>query len=158
LSFMVVRPLSAYTLLALLAIAAALPRSLSAQSAKYEGMIIRNIRFLPENQPLGASELHDILPLKMNEPLRMPDVRASIERLFATGTYSDSQVEADPYRDGVAIAFHTTASWFVGSVSVSGHISRPPNAGQLENAADLDLGQPYREATLQQGLANQQRA
>ena len=155
---MMVRPLSAYGIFVVLAMTAAEPSALRGQGQKYEGMLVRNIQFVPEKQPLDASELHDLLPLKMGQPLEMGEVRASIEKLFATGTYADIQVEAQPYRDGVAIVFHTTNSWFVGAVSVSGHIASPPNGGQLENAADLSLGQPYREAALQQGLAGQRRA
>ncbi|MBZ5621928.1 MAG: outer membrane protein assembly factor BamA [Acidobacteriia bacterium] len=155
---MVVRLLLAYCFCVALPMAAAQPSALQAPGQKYEGMVIRNIQFVPQEQPLEASELHDLLPLKMNQPLRMSDVRASIEKLFATGTYADIQVDAQLYRDGVAISFVTKNSWFVGAVSASGRISSPPNSGQLENAADLNLGQPYRDATLQQGLADQQRA
>src|SRR6185369_7369223 len=153
-----VRPPSAYCLCVVLAMAAVQPASLEAQTRKFEGMVVRNIQFVPENQALEASELHDLLPLKMNVALSMADVRASIEKLFATGTYTDIQVEAQPYRDGVAIVFHTTAAWFIGSVSVEGKVSSPPSIGQLENAATLSLGQPYREAALQQSIAGQQRA
>ena len=116
----IVRPLSAYGFLSLLAIAGAGSSDLLAQSQKYEGMMVRNIQFVPEAQPLGASELHELLPLKMNQPLHTGDVRASIEKLFATGTYADIQVDAQPYHDGVAIVFHTKNSWFIGAVSVRG--------------------------------------
>ena len=95
------------------------------------------------------SELHDILPLQKDRPLRMADVRASIERLFATGRYADIQVDAEPYndgtRDGVIVRFLTKNSWFIGSVTATGRISNPPRAGQLENASALDLGQPFTE-------------
>src|SRR6185369_9209417 len=121
-----VRPPSAYCLCVVLAMAAVQPASLEAQTRKFEGMMVRNIQFVPENQPLEASELHDLLPLKMNATLTMADVRASIEKLFATGTYTDIQVEAQPYRDGVAIVFHTTSGWFIGAVSLDVHIWRPP--------------------------------
>ncbi len=155
---MVVRPLSAYGFFVVLAIAATQPSALRAQGQKYEGMTVRNIRFLPDIQPLEAAELHDLLVLKINQPLRMSDVRASIDKLFATGTYTDIQVDAEPYQDGVAITFHTTNSWFIGAVSVSGHLSSPPNSSQLQNAAELNLGQPFRQAALEQGIAGQQRA
>jgi outer membrane protein insertion porin family len=150
------RPL-VYCPLVWLVAAAANPFPLRAQYQKYEGQPIRTIHFEPDDQPLEASELHEILPLRMNQPLRMADVRASIERLFATGRYADIQVEAQPYRDGVAIIFKTQNSWFVGAVSAGGDISSPPNPGQLENAANLSLGQPYTEAHLEQGMANQRR-
>ena len=34
-----------------------------------------------------GAELFEMLPLKRDQPLRMPVVRSSIERLFATGRY-----------------------------------------------------------------------
>jgi len=130
-----------------------------AQPHKYEGMMVRSVQFDPPagQQPVAAAELQKILPLKMNQPLHLADVRASIERLFATGAYADIQVDARPDGDGVEIVFLTKNSWFIGAVSAAGRISSPPNRGQLENASDLDLGQSYTDTKLQQGLANQQR-
>jgi outer membrane protein insertion porin family len=137
-------------------LAAALPEA-SAQDRKYEGMPVRNIQFEPRRQPLEASQLHDILPLRMNEPLRMADVRASIGRLFATGRYADIEVDARPYQDGVAILFITRNSWFVGAITVNGQLSNPPSGGQLENITDLNLGQPYTDSKLARAVAAQQR-
>jgi outer membrane protein insertion porin family len=131
--------------------------TLAAQNPKFEGLPVRTIVFEPRDQPVEASELHQILPLHMNEPLRMADIRASIERLFATGRYADIVVDAQPYQDGVAIRFLTKNSWFIGAISASGSLSNPPGAGQLENVTALALGQPYTEAKLQQAIANQQR-
>ena len=128
-----------------------------ADDADYEGKPILNISFSPAEQPLEASELHDILPLKINQPLRMADVRAAIDRLFATGRYADIQVEAEPYKEGVAVTFVTANAWFIGGVRARGRISSPPNAAQLENAADLDLGQPFTEAGVERGVENQKR-
>src|SRR5580658_2135235 len=143
-----VRPLLAWFPCTILAVAVAWPPGLTARDVDdvdYEGKLILNIRFSPEEQPLEASELHEILPLKMNQPLRMSDVRAAIDRLFATGRYADIQVDAESYKDGVAITFLTKNTWFIGDVAARGRISSPPSAAQLENATDLDLGQPYTE-------------
>jgi len=89
--------------------------------------------------------MHEILPLKIHQPLTMAVVRASIERLFATGRYADIQVDAEPYQNGVIVRFLTGT---VGSSAAC----RPwqpvhPNPGQLENATRLDLGQPYTDAS-----------
>ena len=130
---------------------------LLAQYQKYEGNEIVNIQFVPPEQPVDPMELFQILPLKRGQPLHITDVRAAIDRLFATGRYSDIQVDAEPYTDGVIIRFLTKNSWFLGNVHASGPISDPPNSGQLENATDLDLGQPYTDAKLQQAIANQRR-
>ena len=129
---------------------------LLAQSQKYEGKPVVVIQFEPRRQPLEADELHEILPLKMHEPLKMSVVRETIERLFATGRYSDIQVDAKPYEDGVAITFLTRNSWFIGGVTVTG-TNDPPNAGQLENASRLDLGQPYTEIKMRQAIVDQER-
>ncbi len=152
---MVVRPLLALSLV-LLAWAAA-PPELEGQAQKYEGLTVVNIQFDPINQPLEASELFAILPLKRGQPLRQTDLHASIQRLFATGRYADIQVDAEPYNGGVIIRFLTKNSWFIGNVHVAGKLSGPPNSGQLENATQLDLGQPYTEAKLQQAIELQRR-
>ena len=134
---------------------------LLAQAQQYEGKQILTIQFDPKEQPLDPSELHDILPLKLDQPLRMADVRASIERLFATGRYADIQVDAEPYnngtRDGVVVRFVTRNSWFIGAVTATGRISSPPRGGQLENASGLDLGQPFTEVKMQEAAAAQKR-
>lgn len=128
-----------------------------AADAAYEGKPVLNIRFSPAQQPLDSAELHDILPLKINAPFRMTDVRDAIDRLFATGRYLDIQVDAEPYQEGVAITFITRNSWFIGDVSSRGRISSPPNAGQLENAADLDLGKPFTQTALDRAVEHQTR-
>ena len=137
------------------------PAVLFGQAQKYEGKQVLAIQFDPKEQPLDASELHDILPLKKDEPLRMADVRASIERLFASGRYSDIQVDAEPYsqggKDGVIVRFLTKNSWFIGAVTATGRINSPPRAGQLENSSGLDLGQPFNEANVQEAATSQKR-
>ncbi len=128
-----------------------------AQYQKYEGKPIKDIEFSPTDQPLQPEELSQMMTLHLGQPLRMPDVRASIERLFATGRYADIQVQADPLEDGVVIRLVTTNSWFIGSVTVHGALSGPPSAAQLENATQLSLGEPYTEARLAEAQAAQQR-
>ncbi len=139
----------------ILLLAATQPRGLLAQYQKYEGRPVVNIRFEPAAQPLEGSELFEILPLKRGQPLRMSVVRASVERLFATGRYRDIQVDAEPYNGGVIIKFITTNTWFIGDVSASGKISSPPNRGQLVNATRLELGQPYIASQLETALNGQ---
>jgi outer membrane protein insertion porin family len=149
-----VRSLLAFSILLL---AVAQPRSLLAQYQKYEGQPVVNIRFEPAEQPLEGSELFEMLPLKRDQPLRMSVVRASVERLFATGRYRDIQVDAEPYTGGVIVKFITTNSWFIGNVSVSGNVEDSPNRGQLANAARLELGQPYNDNMLEAAVNSQRR-
>ena len=53
----------------------------------------------PAEQPLDAEELKAILPLKEHTPLHMEDVRATINRLYATGDYTDIKVDVEPDGD-----------------------------------------------------------
>ena len=126
-------------------------------AGKYEGRKVVTIQFDPSNQPVDLAEINHILPLKTGQPLREADVRASIERLFATGRYTDIQVDAQPYQDGVVVKFITKNRWFIGQVSVAGDISSPPNAGQIENATRLDLGAAYNDSKLSDAVTGAKR-
>jgi outer membrane protein insertion porin family len=136
--------------------AATLP-ALPAQAQKYEGKTLVAIEFDPDLQPLDRTELLQILPLKIGRPLRLADVRASINRLFATGRYADIQVDAQPAGGGVRLRFITRNSWFLGKVEITGKISSPPNSNQLENATQLNLGEPFTDAKIQQAMDGQRR-
>jgi outer membrane protein assembly complex protein YaeT len=124
-------------------------QALWAQTAKYEGQLIADIQYAPPEQPLTAAELANVVPLKKGAPLRLADVHAAIERLYATGAYEDIQVDAEPAPPpaaGIIVRIVTKNSWFVGNVAVLGRISDPPNQGQLVNVTRLNLGQPFTEA------------
>ncbi|HXA49768.1 MAG TPA: POTRA domain-containing protein [Candidatus Acidoferrum sp.] len=130
-----------------------------AQPQRYEGLKVVNVRFDPpaSQQPVDPEELFQILPLKRDQQFSMNVVRASIERLFATGRYADIQVDVEPYNGGVIVTFRTKNSWFIGNVSVAGRLKDPPNPGQLANATRLELGQPYHDSALDQAVAGQAR-
>src|SRR5579863_9138881 len=139
----------------LLVLLVAHPLAVRAQYQSFEGKVVKIIQFDPVQQPLEPDELHEILPLKIGQSLRMQIVRESIDRLFRTGRYADIQVEAQPYQDGILVRFVTKNSWFTGDVQVHGG-SSPPSVGQLENATRLELGQPYTEAHVTEAEAGQQ--
>ena len=64
------------------------------QTQPFEGKRIVDIQFSPAEQPVATPDLEQAVTLKANTPLRMADVRASIEKLYATGRYEDIQVDA----------------------------------------------------------------
>ena len=119
----------------------------------YEGKPVASIAFEPNLLPFSASELAELVPLKKGEPLRLTDVRASIERLFATGRYDDIAVDARLENGQVAITFLIKGNWFVGQVAVGG-TSAPPSSGQLVNATDLSLGTLFRVESLAEATSN----
>jgi outer membrane protein insertion porin family len=136
---------------------AAAPLGLEAQYAAYQGKRIVAIQFDPARQPVDAADLSRIVSIKAGDAFNPAEVRDSIERLFATGRYADIQVDAQPSADGVTLRFLTKNNWFIGQVSVTGDVSNPPSAGQLENAARLDLGQPYTQEKLNDATSGEKR-
>jgi len=128
------------------------PPAILGDAPAYEGKNIARIVFVPRDQPLDLEELHRILPVKEQTPLHLDDVRAAIDRLFATGTYSDIQVDAESSNDDVILRFITQNNWFIGRVSAAGQIKEPPNAGQLENASRLELGELQTDEKMRQAL------
>jgi outer membrane protein insertion porin family len=127
---------------------------LYAQTNKYEGRRIASVKVEPAGGFLAQSELAEKLSaLKIGEPLAMADVRASIERLYASGRYDNIEVDAQESVDGVIVTFRTTPARFVRNVMVRG-VVEPPSKGQLVNATKLQLGEPFIEGQARQSVEN----
>ena len=118
------------------------------QATSFEGKTIVRVTYDPAQQPLDPRDLARVQLLQAGSALREEDVASTIQRMFATRRYQDIQVDAEPSGEGVAIRFITRNAWFVGRVSASGQISNPPNAAQIDNAVQLDLGAPFRPEVL----------
>ena len=124
-----------------------------AQPGKFEGRPIVTIQFIPDDQPLESTEIHRILPLKVNDRLSLEAVRDSITRLYQTGAYTNIEVDAELVEaGGVAIRYYTQNSWFVGAVSVSETVKQPPNAAQLVTSAQLQLGERFSSENVRKGV------
>jgi outer membrane protein insertion porin family len=119
----------------------------------YQGRPVRAIEFRPENQPYSREYLYEILPVKAGQPLDLSQVRAAIERLFATGRYADIAVDAQSVSGGVILTFITSNNYFVGHVSVQ-RVSEPPNEGVLVNSTRLELGSLFTQQDLTQAETN----
>ncbi len=119
-----------------------IPGIVSGAVEDFIGKSIGQIAFEPKRQPLTPDELAGILPLKKNEPLRLAAVREAIERLYATGRYSDIVVEANLEENLVVLRFVTKGTWFVGRVSVES-VPFPPSTEQLAYSTNLGLGSPF---------------
>src|SRR5260370_58182 len=121
----------------------ALAVSLQGQDQQSEGKPIVAIQYDPADQPLSARDLKEAQTLKVGDLLHKADVSAAIDRLFATGAYDDIQVDVQPSGNGVTVRFVTKPKLFIGHVATQGKVKSPPNTGQLVNAAQLSLGQPF---------------
>ncbi len=128
----------------------ALLTPLHAQTSSFESQAIAAIRFEPADALLQPDDLAEKLTaLKLGQPLRIADVRSTIESLFATGRYEDIVADGRLEAGGVAVVFVVKPAAFIRNVTVSG-VSEPPNAGQAGNATKLQLGYPYSESQVRQ--------
>jgi outer membrane protein assembly complex protein YaeT len=114
----------------------------------YEGRPVAAVRWDPPTQPVARDDLARILPIEPGTPLRLAVVRDAIKKLYATGNYSNIELETEPAGNGVNLTIRTTEQWFVGPVEVLGKVRTPPNEGQLANATRLELGSPFDESEL----------
>jgi outer membrane protein insertion porin family len=124
---------------------------LKASPENYEGKPISSITFEPARQPSSNAKLAAMLPIKVGEPLRAEAIREAIQRLYATGEYTDISADASLDGAGVALKFITKPAYFVGHVAVSG-VPEPPSEGQLVTATKLQLGTEYSKQDVTQAV------
>jgi len=119
-----------------------------ADTGSYIGQRITDVVYSPP-KILAPADLDRVRVLKPGEPLRSADVGEAIDRLFATGQFSDivAQAEAAP-GGGVRVRFVTTPSLFIGGVNIEGKVKEPPNRGELAATTRLQLGTPFQERNL----------
>jgi outer membrane protein insertion porin family len=125
---------------AALAVLTGVPHAIGADA--YEGKPIADIRFDPEKQPLSTDQLLGLLPIHTGQPLRAVELQSAIQRLYATGEYSDIAADATLGPQGVILKFLTKPAYFIGNVRVTG-VPEPPNEGQLAVATKLELGREF---------------
>jgi outer membrane protein insertion porin family len=122
-------------------------------ASAYEGRPIAAVRFEPAQQPVLRADLARIVPFQPGAPLSLAEVQETIRRLYATGEYSDIEIETEPAANGVTVVIRTVEQWFAGAVEARGQIKSPPSRGQLEAATRLDLGAPIEDADLTRATA-----
>lgn len=148
------QPRALSIILLCLGLACALPAQDAESGGQFTGQRIAEVVFDPPEQPLPATELYRILPVKQGQPYQPSDVRAAIRRLFATGRYQDIQVDANPIPGGLSIRFITRNTWFIGDVNASDDISDPPSAGQIVSASRLQLGDRFDMSQMPAAIEN----
>ena len=140
--------LMAWRLLLLAALAANIARS-----ENWEGRTIGAIAFEPARQPLTYDQLTAMLDVKVGQPLRSDDLRASLQRLYATGEYADIAVDATFQNGNINLRFITSPAYFIGYVTAEG-VPQPPNNAQMLTVTKLQLGTDYSSRDVQQAAEN----
>ena len=122
----------------------------------FEGRTVVSVQYDPSRQPLDPRDLSNMQLVKAGEPLNMNQVAASIDRLYASGMYTNIIVDAEPSGsgNGVAIKFITQSRLFIGHVDVRGKVSNPPNRAIIASAAQFNLGTAYDQSMLETARKN----
>lgn len=144
-------------LLALFALPSCFAQALTAAGAaeKYLGMRVAKVEFVPLGQPVKIKDLEAMLDVHVGDLLQIAPLQASLQRLYATGEFSDVAVDASAMDGGVGLRFLTQPVYFVERVEVDG-VPSPPNAGQLQSATKLRLGAKFTNADIARALENLQ--
>ena len=130
------------------------PLSATDAMAKYQGLVVGEIRWPHVVSQSDQNNLRQMLPQKQGAPLDRDLIRQSIQALYVTGRFSDIRVEAEKTPDGnVALSFVTTPNYFVGEVLVEG-APRRPTSGQIVNASKFTLGEPFSNEKMERALVN----
>jgi outer membrane protein assembly complex protein YaeT len=126
------------------------------ESVTLEGRLIERIDFDPPDQPLPTTELVRILPFSPGSKVNSADLREAIQRLYATGRFSDIEIDGnldEHDHGGVIIRITTRPTYFVSGVTFDG-VAEPPTRGQLLTASKLELGAEFSEVDLTQAAEN----
>jgi len=118
------------------------------------GKRISDILFEPARQPLTRDQLGLSLQLRPGDTLEETALSQAIQRLWATGRFSDIAVAAEEDENGgVALTFRTRPAMFVSAVTVD-RVPEPPSVAQLANSARLGLGEPFDERMLPEAASS----
>ena len=113
--------------------------------SKYEGQKVTAINFRGITGTNPAL-LRSLIVQKSGEPLDRDKLRASLEKLYATGRFATLDAVAEPGPQGVTLVFAATENYFNGPISVDGTPKKgDPKEHQLTAAAQLDLGDLFSE-------------
>lgn len=117
----------------------------------YQGFLVRDIQFRGIEDK-DENELRDLMPLKQGQALERSKLQDSIHALYATGRFSDIQVEADRAQAReLTLVFVTSPNFFIGRVNVDGAPGRPSES-QVINASKLQLGELFTREKLDRSL------
>ena len=125
-------------------------------STTLEGRRIERIQFDPPDQPLPTDELLRLLPFQAGSAVSAATIREAIQKLYATGRYSDVSIDGNIDASdggGVIVTISTSRAYFIGGVTFDG-IAEPPTRGQLLTAAKLELGREFSENDLKLAAQN----
>jgi len=130
------------------------PAAFTGQIDSYFGLRVGRVELRGMGEGPAQERMRSLLVQEVNAPLDRLKVRRSLQALYATGMFSDLQVEAEREPQGeVTLVFSARPNYFFGAVEVEG-APRRPAAYQLVNAARLPLGELYAREKIDAAVHN----
>jgi outer membrane protein insertion porin family len=127
-----------------------------AQGAEIEGQRVAEIRIVDE-AGTGVSEKLPPIPLEAGKIFDFGAERESVRALYRTGDYSDIRVTAAQETGGLRVDFIVRRNYFNNVVKVLG-VKEPPTEPATLAALRLNLGEPFRESSLKEGIKRLEQA
>jgi outer membrane protein assembly complex protein YaeT len=119
--------------------------------AQWEGKRIVAVRIVDDDGQVLTDKLPQI-PLEAGTAFSFEAERESLRRLYHTGRYADIRTEAAAASDGLRLDFVVELNYFNNVVRVEG-LNDPPNEAAALAAMRINLGEPFRENVLKEGIA-----
>lgn len=123
----------------------------TANEGAVEGHPVVEIRVVDEAGKPAAERL-PALALQTGKAFDFEAERESLRTLYRTGDYSDIRVSARQERDGLHVDFIVRRNYYNNSIRVLG-LKPPPTEPAAAATLRLNLGEPFRESSLHEGIA-----
>ena len=122
-----------------------------AGEAAVEGKSVAEIRIV-DATGYALSDKLPAMPLEVGKPFEMEVERNSLKLLYATGRYAQIRTDATPVADGLRIDFVVEKNLYNNVLRIEG-LKEPPTEASALAALRMPLGDPFREAVLDEGIA-----
>ncbi|HVZ19199.1 MAG TPA: POTRA domain-containing protein [Terriglobales bacterium] len=127
----------------------------------FQGLRVESIRLRGVQEDSRVIEqLRDLMEQKAGEPLDRLKVRRTVQALYATGRFSNVQVEAESQSQNpkeVTLVFAVSPNYFIGSVTSHGAPSKQrPTNSQLVDASKLEIGEVLTKGKIEQAIQRMQ--
>jgi outer membrane protein insertion porin family len=126
----------------------ATPQATTDSLRAWEGLEVEAIEFAGVDRA-KLEPLPGMLALKVHEPLRSENVRMSLRRLFATGLYTQIEIEGVRHGNQVSIIFRGSPALFLGRITVDG-LKDDRLTTRLQRATRLNPGTRFTDQKLSQ--------
>jgi outer membrane protein insertion porin family len=129
----------------------ALTPAIPAQERTLEGAPVAEIRVVDETGKAVSQRTPPLL-LAAGKAFDFGAERASLRTLYLTGDYSEIRVTATPGPGGLRVDFVVARNFYNNTVRVEG-LKPPPTDPAAVAALRLNLGEPFRESSVIEGIA-----